>query len=66
MANQRQNDGWLWGVKSIAAALGVGDRTLERWLVADETDLPVYKIGGRWAAHSDDLQRWTGRRVRAA
>ncbi|OHC54496.1 MAG: hypothetical protein A3D16_09985 [Rhodobacterales bacterium RIFCSPHIGHO2_02_FULL_62_130] len=58
MANQRQNDGWLWGVKSIAGALGVGVRTLERWLVTDETELPVSKIGGRWNAHADDLQRW--------
>lgn len=55
-------DGWLWGVKSISAALGVADRTLHRWLVEDETDLPVAKVGGRWSAHPDDLARWKGHR----
>lgn len=58
MANQRQNDGWLWGVKSIASALGVGERTLKRWLVTDQTELPVSKIAGRWSAHQDDLRQW--------
>ena len=58
MAKQLQNEGWLWGVKSIAAALGVGERTLERWLVTDETELPVVKVRGRWSAHPDDLRRW--------
>lgn len=53
-------DGWLWGVKSIAAVLGVGERTLGRWLEKDEIDLPVRKVEGRWAAHVDDLRRWKG------
>lgn len=55
---ERKNSGWLRGVKAIAGALGVGDRTLERWLVTDETELPVAKVGGRWTAHEDELQRW--------
>lgn len=51
-------DGWIYGVKAIADFLGVGDRTLKRWLQAGEQGLPVFKIGGRWGAHPEDLRRW--------
>lgn len=51
-------DQWIYGVKAIAGFLGVSERTMKRWLVEDETDLPVTKIGGRWSAHPDDLRRW--------
>ncbi len=57
-----ETEAWLVGVKSIAGFLNVSDRTLERWLVADEGDLPVYRNGGRWAAHPAELRRWQRRK----
>jgi predicted DNA-binding transcriptional regulator AlpA len=51
-------DGWIYGVKAIAGFLGVSRSTLQRMMQAGETDLPVFKIGGRWGAHPGDLRRW--------
>jgi predicted site-specific integrase-resolvase len=56
----------ILGVKAISGFVGVSDRTLGRWLVDGGADFPVYKLGGRWAADSDDLARWMKRRAVAA
>lgn len=63
---QEEREEWLRGVKAIADFLGVSDRTVERWIVTDETDFPIYKCGGRWAAHTGDLRRWQRLRGRSA
>jgi hypothetical protein len=63
---QQAKDEWLRGVKCIADFLGVGERTVKRWLLTDQTDFPVSRIGGRWVAHTDDLRRWMRRRGAAA
>lgn len=55
--------GELRGVKAIAEFLGVSDRTVERLLVTDQTEMPVSRIGGRWIADADDLRDWALRKV---
>jgi hypothetical protein len=50
---------WIYGRKAIAGYLGVSERTVARWLDEPEVaDFPAIKIGGRWAAHPDQMARW--------
>ena len=58
-----KNDGWIYGVKAIAAFLQVSKRTLDRWLADENSGLPVRRIGGRRFANSDELRQWLGARV---
>ncbi len=66
MNRQAEHEEWLRGIKAIADFLGVGDRTVKRWIATDETDFPIYRIGGRWSAHTGDLNRWQRLRGRSA
>lgn len=65
MIRMDENEAWLVGVKSIAGFLNVSSRTIERWLRTDETDFPVYRIGGRWSGHPAELRRWQRRKGNA-
>lgn len=55
---QAMKDEWLRGVKAIADFLGVSDRTVRRW-IASAAGFPVHRIGGRYAANTSELRRWT-------
>lgn len=46
------------GVKAIADALGVSDRTVARWLEDGGRGLPVKRIGGRWRGERGQLRAW--------
>lgn len=48
----------LVGVKAIAAFLGVGLRTVERWLADDRSGFPGLRVGGRWMADPDEIAVW--------
>lgn len=63
MQQAQAKDEWLRGVKCIADFLGVGERTVWRWMAdvgtsPEEGGFPVYRVGGRWVAHTADLRRW--------
>lgn len=50
---------WIYGRKAIAGFLGVSERTVARWLEGpEELNFPALRVGGRWAAHPDQLARW--------
>ena len=51
-------DGWLFGVKQIAALIGVSRATVERWLVDERSGIPAFRVGGRWAAEPDKIREW--------
>ncbi len=48
----------LWGMKAIAACLGVAVDTARRWAQDPDSGLPVSKPMGRWFANRNALLAW--------
>ncbi len=53
----------LLTIREVAAYLQVGEKTIRRWIEADE--LIAFKLGRQWRVAEKDLQnflreRWTG------
>lgn len=51
-------DADLWGLKAIAACLGVSEKTASRWANDPACGLPVGKPMGRWHGRRNALLGW--------
>ena len=51
-------DADLWGLKSIAACLGVATETARRWAGDPTSGLPVNKLMGRWFGRKRAILAW--------
>ncbi len=56
MGRHEVREGWLVGLKGIAAYCGIHIDTLRRWM--QDFKMPITKIGGRWCADPDALDEW--------
>lgn len=64
MKNEQGRGRVLEGVKSIAAFVGVSERTVHRWCAERcERGIPIRKIGGRYVAYEQDLEAWATARA---
>ncbi|MFV0303408.1 MAG: DNA-binding protein [Paracoccus sp. (in: a-proteobacteria)] len=48
----------LWGMRAIAACLGVSADTARRWAADPVNNMPVSKPMGRWFAERGALLAW--------
>lgn len=45
-------------MEQVADLLGIGSRTLENRIYAKTCPIPMFKIGGNWAAHIMDVAKY--------
>lgn len=58
MGQKSEKNEWIYGVKAMAAFVGVSRRTLERWLADESSGFPARKHGGGWFGVSDEIRGW--------
>ena len=58
MGQKSEKNEWIYGVKAMAAFVGVSRRTLEGWLADENTGFPARKVGGGWFAIADEIRGW--------
>ena len=49
------HDGPTMTHEQVADLLGIGSRTLENRIYANECPVPMFKVGTKWAAHISDV-----------
>lgn len=45
----------VMSLDEVAELFGIGARTLENRIYAKECPVPMFKLGGKWAAHINDV-----------
>ena len=45
----------VMNLDEVAALFGIGSRSLENRIYAKECPIPMFKLGGKWAAHIEDV-----------
>lgn len=60
MGHKSEKNEWIYGVKAMAAFVGVGTATIDRWLADESSGFPARKVGGRWFAISAEIRGWLG------
>lgn len=58
MGQKSEKNEWIYGAKGIAAFVGVGVATVNRWLWDESSGFPARKVGGRWFAASAEIRGW--------
>lgn len=52
------HDGPTMTHEQVATLLGIGARTLENRIYANECPIPMFKVGTKWAAHISDVAKY--------
>jgi hypothetical protein len=45
-------------LEEVAALFGVASRTLENRIYRKDCPIPMFKVGGNWAAHISDVAKY--------